>query len=56
MNPPMVIGILSVVCGLVLLSYETGQKNKKDISKRIRSRYLFYPIAASLFYGVSVFF
>jgi len=56
MNPPMVVGILSVGCGLVLLGYETGQKNKKDISKKIRYRYLFYPIAAAIFYGVSVFF
>lgn len=48
-------GILSVVAGLVLLSYESGQKNKRNISKKIRCRYLFYPITASIFYGVSIF-
>jgi uncharacterized membrane protein len=52
----IVAGILSVVCGLVLLGYEIGQKNERDISKRFRYRYLFYPLMASLFYGTSVFF
>ena len=52
----IVAGILSVVCGLVLLGYEIGQKNEEDISKRFRYRYLFYPVTASLFYGISVFF
>ncbi len=55
-NAVIAIGILSVVSGIVLLSYETGRKNKGAISKKIRYRYLFYPITASLFYGVSVFF
>ncbi len=56
MNFSIATGILSVVCGLALLSYEIGQKDKGDISKRFRYRYLFYPTLASLFYGVSVFF
>lgn len=56
MNLPMLIGILSVVSGIVLLSYEVGQRNKKEDSRKIRYRYLFYPIIASVFYGVSVFF
>jgi uncharacterized membrane protein len=55
-NFSIVTGILSVVCGLVLLGYEIGQKNERDTSKRFRYRYLFYPIMASLFYGTSVFF
>jgi uncharacterized membrane protein len=55
-NFSLVTGILSVVCGLVLLGYEIGQKNERDTSKRFRYRYLFYPVIASLFYGVSVFF
>lgn len=54
-NFPIVTGILSVVFGLVLLSYETGQKNKRDISNKFRYRYLAYPILGSFFYGVSVF-
>jgi transporter family protein len=55
-NFSIVTGILGVMGGLVLLGYEIGQKNERDISKRFRYRYLFYPITASLFYGVSVFF
>ncbi len=59
LNEPMNVvigtGILSVVVGIVLLSYETGQKNKNAISRKIRYRYLFYPVTASVFYGVSVF-
>jgi len=55
MNLVIGAGILSVIIGIVLLSYETGQKNRKDITKKIHYRYLFYPITASIFYGVSVF-
>ncbi len=55
MNAAIGTGILSVVTGIVLLSYETSNKNNKEISKRIHYRYLFYPITASVFYGVSVF-
>ena len=51
----MVAGILCVVFGLVLLSYETGQNQKKGLSKEFHYRYLFYPITASAFYGVSIF-
>ncbi len=56
LNFPIAIGILSVVSGLVLLGYEIGQKNKKGALRNLRYRYLFYPITASIFYGVSVFF
>ncbi len=55
MNLVIGTGILSVIVGIVLLSYETGQKNKEGISKIIHYRYLFYPVTASIFYGVSVF-
>ncbi len=55
MNLVIGTGILSVIVGIILLSYETGRKNKKGISKIIHYRYLFYPITASIFYGVSVF-
>jgi uncharacterized membrane protein len=55
MNVVIGTGILSVITGIVLLSYETDHKNSKEPSKRIRYRYLFYPITASIFYGVSVF-
>jgi len=55
-NLPMMVGILSVVFGLVSLGYETGQKNGGKISCHPRYRYLLYPIMASIFYGISVFF
>jgi uncharacterized membrane protein len=55
-NFTIITGILSVLCGLILLGYEVGQKNERGTSKRFRYRYLFYPIMASLLYGVSVFF
>jgi uncharacterized membrane protein len=55
MNLEIGTGILSVVVGLVLLGYETGQKSKREISKKICYRDLLYPITASIFYGVSVF-
>ena len=51
----MVAGILCVVFGLVFLSYETGQYQKKGLSKEFHYRYLFYPITASAFYGVYIF-
>jgi drug/metabolite transporter, DME family len=53
---PVVVGILSVVIGLVLLGYETGQRKETTVHKKIRYRYLAFPILASVFYGVSVFF
>lgn len=56
MNVGIGTGILSIVMGLVLLSYETGKKNKRNISRIIQYRFLFFPIMASLFYGVSTFF
>ncbi|MFB3887302.1 MAG: EamA family transporter [Thermodesulfobacteriota bacterium] len=55
MNLAIGTGILSVVTGIVLLSYETDRKKREESSKKIHYRYLFYPITASIFYGVSVF-
>jgi len=55
-NLPVVAGILSVVTGLVLLGYETGRRKGSSATKRIEYRYLFFPIMASIFYGMSVFF
>jgi hypothetical protein len=48
-------GILSMVAGVIALSYESEQKRQKEYFKNIRYRYLFYPITASIFYGLSVF-
>ena len=48
-------GVLSIVLGIVLLSYEAGRKEKANTSRNFRYRYLFFPITASIFYGVSVF-
>ncbi len=56
MNWSMLTGILGVVCGLVLLGHETGQEKGLHVLKRFRYRYLVYPMMASIFYGVSVFF
>ena len=53
---PVVAGILSVVTGLALLGYETGRRKGSSATKRIEYRYLFFPIMASIFYGMSVFF
>jgi len=55
-NGTMGIGIMGVIIGIVLLSYETGRKRNKSIAERLRYRYLFFPIVASLFYGISVLF
>lgn len=55
MNLALGIGILSVLTAIFFLSYETGQKGKKNISKKFRYRYLLFPLMASLLYGVSVF-
>lgn len=59
LKEPMTIsigtGVLSTITGVVLLSFETGRNNKKNVSGKIQYRYLFFPLTASLFYGVSVF-
>lgn len=49
-------GIFCAITGLVLLSYESGQGKRINVSRKFRYRYLFYPITASIFYGVSIFF
>jgi uncharacterized membrane protein len=56
MTLPVVAGIVSVVTGLVLIGYETGRRRESSAAKRIEYRYLFFPIMASIFYGMSVFF
>ena len=48
-------GVLSVVAGLVILGYESGRKNPGTASKKIRYRYLIYPLLASFCYGTSIF-
>jgi drug/metabolite transporter, DME family len=53
---PMVAGISSVVTGLALLGYETGRNKGSHTAKRIEYRYLVFPVMASIFYGMSVFF
>ena len=52
----VVAGVLSAVTGLVILGYESGKKKPARLSGEIRYRYFFFPVLASIFYGVSVFF
>lgn len=54
-NAFIVSGIVSVISGLVLLNYELGQRNSRTISGKVNMFYLFYPLTAAFFYGVSVF-
>jgi DME family drug/metabolite transporter len=54
-NSIIVLGILSVITGLVLLSYETGRANGRKVTGKLNYLYIFYPLTAALFYGVSVF-
>ena len=55
MNLMIGIGVLSIIVGLVLLGLESGRGKESIVGKRIRYRYLLYPLIASVFYGVSVF-
>jgi uncharacterized membrane protein len=55
MTPMIGIGVLSIIVGLVLLGLESGRGKESIVGKRIRYRYLLYPLIASVFYGVSVF-
>jgi uncharacterized membrane protein len=48
-------GVLGVITGLVLLGYETGKKKKGIMSSKYQYRYLFYPVTASIFFGISTF-
>ena len=51
----MFLGIMSVIAGLSLLSYETGRTNGRKITGKLNYLYIFYPLTAAIFYGVSVF-
>jgi uncharacterized membrane protein len=55
MTPMIGTGVLSIIVGLVLLGIESGRGKESIVGKRIRYRYLLYPLIASVFYGVSVF-
>lgn len=52
----IVFGIVSVIAGLAMLSYETGRANDRKITGKLNYLYVFYPLTAAIFYGVSVFF
>ncbi len=51
----IVLGIITVIAGLAMLSYETGRENGRKITGKLNYLYIFYPLTAALFYGVSVF-
>jgi uncharacterized membrane protein len=51
----IVLGILSVITGLAMLSYETGRKNGRKTTGKLNYLYIFYPLTAAVFYGMSVF-
>ncbi len=55
-NISIVCGIVSVITGLVLLNYEMGQRQGKQPSGTVNYLFIFYPVTAAFFYGVSVFF
>jgi transporter family protein len=55
MNLSVAMGVFNVVAGLVWLGFESGQTRDVTFSRPFRYRYLFYPITASLFYGVSTY-
>lgn len=59
LNEPITLvigtGVLSIIVGLVLLGLESGRGKETTVGKRIRYRYLLYPLMASVFYGLSVF-
>ena len=54
-NILMFLGIISVIAGLALLSYETGRANDRKTTGKLNYFYIFYPLTAAVFYGVSVF-
>jgi len=54
-TPMIGVGVLSIIAGLVLLGLESGRGKETTVGKRIRYRYLLYPLMASVFYGLSVF-
>src|SRR4030042_2962952 len=51
----LVVGIMSVLTGIVLLGFETGQNRNANAHRTFKLRYLFYPLAAACLFGVSVF-
>jgi transporter family protein len=59
LNEPITLvvgaGVLGIIAGLVLLGLESGRGKETTVGKRIRYRYLLYPLMASVFYGLSVF-
>jgi len=56
LNVEIGIGIVAVVVGLILLSYETGKGENSGKGKNVKLIYLLYPFSAAAFYGMSVFF
>ena len=51
----LVVGFLGVMAGVFLLSSESGRQNKAAVQHKIRARYIFYPMAAAICFGFSVF-
>jgi DME family drug/metabolite transporter len=49
-------GIVSVITGLVMLSYEMGRQKGRKKTGKLNYLYIFYPLTAAVFYGISVFF
>ncbi len=51
----LTIGVVSIMTGIILLSYETGRRSTVRVSKKFKRRYLFYPLIAAFLFGSSVF-
>jgi len=52
---PLAMGILGVMTGIILLSYEIGRRHTPSASRKFKRRYLFYPLTAAFLFGLSVF-
>ena len=51
----LALGISGVVVGVLLLGYESGQERDIDIRRGFKYRYILFPLAAAMCFGLSIF-